>query len=359
MLPFMPQLDGLRALAALAVVLHHTLWRDPLDWRARAREALALGETGVRLFFVLSGFLITGILLRARRDSGDRGRGHVLRAFYARRFLRIFPLYYAAIVAVALLGDPLMRGTLSWHLAYLSNVCIGRMGEYPGAPVSHLWSLSVEEQFYLCWPLLVLFAPRRWLLPITASTLVLAPLSRLALLGLANPVAAAVWTPSCLDTLGAGATLAVLGERGGAWARRGLPLGLALLAATYLAGDTFRAVFRDTAYALAFAWVVRRAATGFGGSTGRALAWGPLAYLGSISYGIYLIHHMLPMRLPGYGPLRTLVVLAVTIPLAAASFHLFESPLNRLKRRFPYVGRAAVRPAPAAEPVAAEAPAVR
>jgi peptidoglycan/LPS O-acetylase OafA/YrhL len=353
-LDHMPQLDALRALAALAVVLHHNLWRDPSDWRSGVRAALSLGETGVRLFFVLSGFLITGILLRAREGAGERGRGGILRAFYARRFLRIFPLYYAAVGAVALLGDPLMLGTLPWHLAYLSNFCIGRMPDYPGPPVSHLWSLSVEEQFYLCWPLLVLFVPRRRLLPLTLSTLVLAPLARLATLRLAGPVAAAVCTPSCLDTLGIGATLAVLGEGGRAFVRPCLPLGLALLGATYVAGDAFRAVFRDSAYALVFAWVVRGAASGFPGRAGRVLTWAPLAWLGTISYGIYLIHHMLPMRLPEYGLLRTLVVLAVTIPVAAASFHFFESPLNRLKRRFPYSARVAIVPlAPAPSPAPA------
>jgi peptidoglycan/LPS O-acetylase OafA/YrhL len=357
-LDHMPQLDALRALAALAVVLHHNLWRGAGDWRAGLRDALSLGEAGVRLFFVLSGFLITGILLRAREGAGPGGRGGVLRAFYARRFLRIFPLYYATVVAVALLGNPRMLETLPWHLAYLSNFCIGRMPDYPGPPVSHLWSLSVEEQFYLCWPLLVLFAPRRFLLPLTLSTLLLAPLARLATLGIAGPVAAAVWTPSCLDTLGVGAALAVLGPRGQVWVRPCLPLGLALLGATYVAGDVFCRVFRDSAYALLFAGVVRGAASGFGGRAGRVLTWAPLAWLGTISYGIYLIHHMLPMRLPAYGLTRTLVVLAVTIPIAAASFHFFESPLNRLKRRFPYSRRVVILPSAAASaPTPAPAPA--
>src|SRR5262249_20351356 len=111
----LPQLDGLRALAVLAVVAHHTM--------PGVRDQLDPGPAGVRLFFVLSGFLSTGILLRARADAEAAGGGfaRVLGAFYARRFLRIFPVYYAALLAAAVLGLPLVRESLPWHLTYLSN----------------------------------------------------------------------------------------------------------------------------------------------------------------------------------------------------------------------------------------------
>jgi peptidoglycan/LPS O-acetylase OafA/YrhL len=342
-LAYMPQLDGLRALAAIAVVLHHNLWRDGALGAVRA--AANLGDAGVRLFFVLSGFLITGILLRARGAPG------ALRSFYARRFLRIFPLYYLVVLSVALVGQPLMRSTLGWNLLYLANFNLIQLGELKGPPVSHLWTLSVEEQFYLAWPLLMLFLPRRALLPVALGTLALAPLSRLALLlATGNPTAAAVVTTSCLDTLGAGAALAIAGR-----VPRGVAaVGLALVAAvTALQGSWFDVVFRDTGYACVFVWLVGCGREGVPGAVGRFLASAPLVYLGSISYGIYVYHHVLPalVRLPGYGLGRTALVLAMTLPVAALSFRFFEAPINALKRRFPY-GRPAPAPVPG-NPVAA------
>jgi len=344
-LAYMPQLDGLRALAAIAVVLHHNLWRTGAAGAVRA--AADLGDAGVRLFFVLSGFLITGILLRARGAPG------ALRSFYARRFLRIFPLYYLVVISVAVVGQPLMRSWLGWNLAYLANIKLALLGAPPGPPVSHLWTLSVEEQFYLAWPLIVLRAPRRSLLPIALSTLLIAPASRLVLLLLSgNATSTAVVTTSCLDTLGAGAALAL----GGRVPRFVAPLGLALLAAvTALAGSWLDSALRDTAYAGIFVCLVARGREGVRGPLGRLLASGPLVYLGSISYGIYVYHHVLPalIRLPGYGVARTGLVLALTLPVAALSFRLFEGPINALKRRFPY-GEAPPAPAPEQpEPVTA------
>lgn len=334
---YMPQLDGLRALAALAVVLHHNLWRG--GGLGGARAAAHLGDAGVRLFFVLSGFLITGILLRARGVPG------ALPAFYARRFLRIFPLYYVVVIAVALLGQPLMRSTLGWNLAYLANFKLALLGHFPGPPISHLWTLSVEEQFYLAWPLLVLYAGRGSLLPLALSTLLIAPASRLVLLlTTGNATAALVVTTSCLDTLGAGAALAIAGR-----VPRGVaPLGLLLLAAvTALDGSWLDIAFRDTAYACTFAWLVQCGAEGVRGPVGKVLASAPLVYLGTISYGIYVYHHVLPalIKLPAYGLARTGIVLAVTIPVAALSYRLYEAPINALKSRFPYVRARAAAPA--------------
>ncbi|MGH7163004.1 MAG: acyltransferase family protein, partial [Planctomycetota bacterium] len=132
-------------------------------------------------------------------------------------------------------------------------------------------------------------------------------------------------------------------------------MGLALLAAvTWLDGADaaawFRTTFRDTGYACLFAWVVWRGARGFEGRAGRILAARPLVYLGTISYGIYVFHHVIPAVLPApppYGLLRTLYVAAATLGVAALSFRFFEAPINGLKSRFPYGARAARRREPA------------
>src|SRR5208337_4189358 len=149
-------LDGIRALAVIAVMIQHF---DPgtVRW-------IKLGHVGVRVFFVLSGFLITGILLQARQSAEIDGlsKWRVLRNFYARRFLRIFPIYYLVILVTWVAGIAEMRESVGWNLSYLSNFYFYQRGT-GNYSVTHLWSLAVEEQFYLLWPLLILFLPRKWL----------------------------------------------------------------------------------------------------------------------------------------------------------------------------------------------------
>ena len=204
------QLDSLRAFAVFAVIVSHT--------GPRALDPYALGMRGVQLFFVLSGFLITGILLTARHATTSRPR--TLRAFYCRRFLRIFPAYYAVLLITLLIGIPEVREGLAWHLTYLSNVRAARLGIWEG-PVSHLWSLSVEEQFYLCWPLLVLSVPWGALPVVLAGAVLVGPLTRYFLFqSTGNVVTTLVPMPSNLDPLALGAGLALVWDRGGLALRR-------------------------------------------------------------------------------------------------------------------------------------------
>jgi peptidoglycan/LPS O-acetylase OafA/YrhL len=364
-----PQLDGLRALAVFGVLLAHTI--------PRMQERFDAGFAGVRLFFVLSGFLITDILLRARAEAeaAGCGRARVLGAFYARRFLRIFPPYYAVLFLAAGLGLPQVRETLGWHLAYLSNVFAYRVG-WPRTYLGHLWSLAVEEQFYLAWPAVVLFAPPRRLPAVVLAAVGLAPASRLLFAALGpEPLRAGVVTFSCLDTLGAGALLALVWRAGGdspslrPWVRRvSLAVGAALLGGMLLSSHLNlswlgRFAGKDLAYALVFLWLVDRAAEGFGGAARHLLEARPVVYLGRISYGIYLYHEFVPalvrlleqglgvgLYFPAeMGVPRLVAVAAATVPLAALSWHLFEKPLNGLKSKVPYVrkeGRPPARPSP-------------
>jgi peptidoglycan/LPS O-acetylase OafA/YrhL len=168
----MPQLDGLRCLAVLIVIWSH--WSP----KYTSLFGIHLGFYGVQMFFVLSGFLITGILFDAAGDDPSRNiGGFVLRQFYIRRFLRIFPLYYAVLVMVVLINVDTFRTTWPWHAAYLSNVhfwMVGSRGDFGG----HLWSLSVEEQFYLFWPILMVFSSNKTRLAIICSAIVAAPIYR-------------------------------------------------------------------------------------------------------------------------------------------------------------------------------------
>ncbi len=359
----LPQLDGLRAFAAGLVVCYH--------FYSPVRQYIHLGGIGVRVFFVLSGFLITGILLRTRfaLDRSESPRGMALRHFYIRRVLRIFPLYYFAL-AIAWLGRVSgARPGIWWHAAYLSNVRFFldnavQHGAW-GGHVGHFWSLAVEEQFYLIWPWVILFAPRRWLPGIALGAAAIGPVFRYVVYAIitGNDITP-ILLPGCIDSLALGAYLAmtVLPEFAGhplvrPVDRKFLWSGVVLIAAYIMAERTggwwsFRMVSFDLAVALLGVWVVAHAARGMSGIPGRVLASTPMRYLGTISYGIYVYHLMLPDLLPklarraGYPDLlaplgnETLPFLAfyagASILVAAASWHLFEAPINRLKARFEY-----------------------
>jgi len=361
-LPHMAQLDGLRAIAAGMVVCYH-FWGP-------ARQYVELGGIGVRVFFVLSGFLITGILLRSRAhlDSGQTAAGIALRRFYIRRVLRIFPLYYLAL-AIAWFGKVSgAREGMLWHATYLSNVHFFLVNAvHPGqwgGHVGHFWSLAVEEQFYLLWPWVILFARRSWLPGIALGMAAVGPIFRFVVFSLTGNDITPVLPLGCVDSLALGAYLAMtvlpefkshpLVRPIGATA---LWSGLLLFGAQQAAGQThgfgvFRIVSFDLAVALAGVWLVARAAEGMRGLAGRALESAPLRYLGTISYGIYVYHLMLPELLPRiarrfghpnlFAPLGNLTLPfllfygAATIAVAAVSWHLFEGPINRFKARFEY-----------------------
>ena len=147
---YLRQLDSVRTIAVAMVIATH--------WIPKATTFWFNGGMGVKVFFVLSGFLITGILLDARgqADQSGVGRTAVLKNFYARRFLRIFPLFYATLALTFLLGVPTVRQFIWWLMFYLGNVLLALHGQWLSG-IAHFWSLAVEEQFYLVWPVLILF----------------------------------------------------------------------------------------------------------------------------------------------------------------------------------------------------------
>lgn len=338
------QLDGLRALAVSAVLFEHLVGL-PYPF-----SRVNVGIIGVRLFFVLSGFLITGILLSCRTVMVQTGQGLgvTLRAFYARRFLRIFPLYYVTLGVCSLLAVPNTLNLLSWHLTYTTNWWVFVAGSYP-YPMGHFWSLAVEEQFYLLWPVCILLVPAARILHIILAMVAIGPLSRaVLLLAGASDAALEVNTFSCFEALGMGALLAYAHS---AWPRErqdrfaqlllgvGLPtavLGLALCVLNE--APAVHKLVTSFGLALVFTFVIHRGATGFPGLMGRFLAAPPMSLVGKISYGIYVYHG--PIRvlpLPPMPPLVRLVVCsALSIGVAFVSWHVLELPLNNLKRRFPY-----------------------
>lgn len=343
------QLDAIRALAVILVMVQH-YFPETEGW-------IELGAAGVRVFFVLSGFLITGILLRARRDAEtDRqSKARVVRNFYMRRFLRILPLFYAVLIGTELLGFPPVRASFWWHATYLSNVFFFRRGSAFDL-VTPLWSLSVEEQFYFVWPWLILYLPRRWIIPMILIAIGIAPVFCSAILFSGrNAWQSRVLTPACLDTLGLGALLAVLFEP--RFRKRKIPLlrvcmyvGLAVFIGAVIGqllhpSDWWTIPF-DFSVGLWATALIDKAYRGFTGFIGWMFSTPPLTYLGIISYGIYVIHDFVggfARRVLRFAGLQSpgeftvaLCMFLITVALASASWQSFEKPINRLKRRFPY-----------------------
>ncbi len=360
--PYMPQLDGLRAIAVLVVMLHHFLPHVP--------DVMEIvGPMGVRVFFVLSGFLITGILLNCRDRaelSGSPPLG-ALKPFYIRRTLRIFPLYYFVILTGAIAGISGVTYGLGWHLTYTSNLWLAFVMKRWPEGVSHLWSLAVAEQFYALWPALMLLAPRHLLLPLIGTAIITGPLYRLMAVLLHWPNLALVTPlPACLDTLGIGALLAYarhyrddhpsLEEN---LRRMGIGIAgwvlLVILAQEWRGVDVglLNPVFRETAMAGFGVWAVGAAADGMGGRFGWFLEQRPLLAVGKISYGLYLWHPLAMMATPGVlarlglkhvtwgGGGYVVALFAVTFFFATLSWHLLEKPINNYKNLFSYAGRGA------------------
>ena len=363
-LGYMSQLDALRFFAVLGVIAAHNWKPEPLPW---IFGGIDWGELGVRLFFVLSGFLITGILLGAGRGVDTRdGRLHVMRQFYVRRFLRIFPIYYLVLVVCLIFAVDPVRDVWPWLFTYTTNVHIWQELDIIDN-VGHFWTLAVEEQFYVVWPLLVLFAPRRRLPAILVAVIATAFAYRLyASFRWPADVAGGEFASGTLifgvtDSLGLGALLAVCMnvDAGGAerWLRDrllgiALPVGiacyLAMLTLVHLhPGSHLGTMLGPFGGALACTWLIGHASRGLRGAPGRLLELGPLRYLGKISYGIYIFHLLVPllfgeiagglgMDYENRGFANFVGTGVVTVALAALSWHAFEAPLNGLKRRFPY-----------------------
>jgi len=359
----MPQLDGLRAFAAMAVLLFHFLGPKNV-----INKILPWGGLGVHLFFVLSGFLITGILLRCKVqvESGNATTGRELRIFYLRRGLRIFPIYYLTLAVVWFADLPFARETHGWNLCYGSNFLIARNEAWIGS-MSHFWSLSVEEQFYLIWPITVLLTPRVHLEKIFVLAVIIAPISRIVWLALDGSPWGIVLPNACLDTLGMGALLALYCDpksgdaqkqarltQLGFWAG---VLGLITLQAVAICGAGTRFVAEleqsctllfSAVSGLLFVWIVDRCAAGKSAAWCRRILCNPIiSYLGKISYGIYLFHAFIPVAwkmLPQWTGVnielnstqKSLIFIALTIALASLSWHLYECPINRLKKYFEY-----------------------
>ena len=323
-------------MAILMVFAHHA-FHVPLLW------------SGVDLFFILSGYLITSILLRDRERMTF---GAMLKRFYQRRAERILPAYSVCLVLFFFFVHVDWRHLWVYYVFFLQNVPFAA-GWVSDGPVLPLWSLAVEQHFYLVWPVLIFFLPRRWLAPSMAALLVLTP----ALRAICTPLFPRseyiyVLTPFRMDALGAGALAAIVLPRCKPqitirMAQASMAIGviayLLLSEHSWFRRGANTVAFNTFAYSLnililggLFVWVVLSGDTWLN----RILSNKVLRGLGRISYMFYLLHLWVLVSMQGYfrPVLAALVAFVVTAALATLSWFVVEKPILSLRTR---VARAA------------------
>jgi peptidoglycan/LPS O-acetylase OafA/YrhL len=204
-------LDSIRALAVISVLIGH--WFVPFnagkgtDLYFWIKGLIPSAAFGVHLFFVLSGFLITNILLEARFNSNN-STGVIIKNFIIRRVLRIFPIYYLSIILLYLAGFPFKDGTLAYILLYITNIKFYQ--DISFFPWGHTWSLAVEEQFYLIWPWLILLLPKHYLKPFFCIAIFIGLVVGIYTMGFLNNWAGIFLMPTAIQAFGIGGLYAYL-----------------------------------------------------------------------------------------------------------------------------------------------------
>lgn len=336
----------------LAICWDH--WR-PLSW-----SRWFPFEVFLFFFLVMTGYLITGSLLRERDRSEARGgawKMKALRIYQIRRGLRILAPYYAALALALLVMAPDVWAAPLWYVFHVSNIHMAFLPDWPSG-TNHFWSLSMQQQFYLIWPFVIWFLPRKSLLWFILAWSAIGPLTRM------NHDTFAEWcarpevlTWASLDYFGIGALLALAVHRGMKLESAGLRWMAGLAGVAYLAFFTAHAMgwptfglrsLQQTLLAISLCGVIAAGSVGFSGILGKILQTPFLQKVGALSYGIYLYHNLAPLlagkllwflwgpsfQAPVWDWVRILSFAAFTWLLAIASWKWIEQPLQGVRSKF-------------------------
>ncbi len=341
------QLDGLRAIAVITVMIGHFCPYPIIS------KFVGYGDTGVVIFFCLSGFLITGILLDLKELP--QSRISLLGTFYARRAVRIFPIYYLVIAVGVAVGSTPVIANLLRLLTYTANYVPGLPIITDLGPFPHLWSLSVEEQFYLAWPLLIFLMPRRFM-PATILAVICSSLTFKAYGAVSGASYTVIYRSvfSCMDSLAAGSALALarpwLPQLFAKVGNRVVFLSIALVALLtairfwvdadpWYRGHEVLGLIYFQSIILLSCTVIAAAVSGKRWLLSSFLETSPMVSTGRISYGLYVYHYFMPymaiMLVPRiHSRFPALTTVAVSFAVAAISWFVIEKPLLALKPSF-------------------------
>lgn len=340
-----PELDGVRGVAVLMVMGFHAFQDNPLASTPVLKTIgrfSVIGQTGVDLFFILSGFLITRILLSSKNSQ------HYFRDFYIRRTLRIFPLYYGFLLFTyfalpALLQvSPPSFAKQSWFWLYLQNVPMTFTSLPQASGPGHFWSLAIEEHFYLFWPVAVRFLPVKTLYRFVASLCLFAFLCRCVLLSFG--VGIFFFTLCRMDALAIGALLAMLESQDRLnlikkhlrWATAGLTVAVAILWPSLTGSRNL--YWQAVKFPIIAAFFMASIGILVSGYISSLLRLGILPRIGQISYGLYVFHPLCfyvcfqRLGLTSFW-LALPLALTVTLLVAAISFRFYEAPFLAIKER--------------------------
>lgn len=365
---YIKSLDGFRFLAVFLVLIDH--WSGD-------KVGFPSSYLGVCLFFVLSGFLITGIILKAKAKDEQSNVSHwqSIKTFYIRRTLRIFPLYYLVLFMLFIFNVKAVRDKIVWLILYSSNIYIAKVGHWLGS-IDHLWSLAVEEQFYIFFPFFIFFLPLKRILHFLIFVILVAIVLRyLFFINHQAWVVSYVLMPTCLDAFGIGGVLAYLkiykSETLISFKHWGSLFLLAFFSYILLinmikpGGDignflsiVFLRFFESLLAVTIIGNLVFKQKGIFETIKIHFFENRFIVYFGKISYGIYIFHNLiynpyhaaighpinklfakLNLIISGLGDsvvVRIGILLTMVICVASVSWQLIEKPVNNLKDRFNY-----------------------